>query len=103
MIALFDSSSRLIAVLHVLRRHKDPRHPPYTLSILNDFEDANMTFYSIFKVQFKYIGGPKESRTPDLHCAKVALYQLSYGPESFYLALINNSILDESELRCYED
>ena len=47
-----------------------------------NYEDANMTFYSIFKVQFSngYFGGPKESRTPDLHCAKVALYQLSYGP-----------------------
>ena len=32
-IALFDSSSRLIAVLHVLHRHQDPRHPPCTLSI----------------------------------------------------------------------
>ena len=33
VIALFDSLPRLIAVLHVLHRHKDPRNPPYTLSI----------------------------------------------------------------------
>jgi hypothetical protein len=25
-------------------------------------------------------GGAKESRTPDLYTASVALYQLSYGP-----------------------
>ena len=112
LIALFDSSSRLIAVLHVLLRHKDPRHPPYTLSILNDYEDANMTFYSIFKVQYgskitfgRNFGGPKESRTPDLHCAKVALYQLSYGPKSSFLVLIilfKIVILMESELLCNE-
>jgi hypothetical protein len=32
-----------------------------------------------------FYGGPKESRTPDLHCAKVALYQLSYGPRTSFL------------------
>ena len=52
-----------------------------------------------------FYGGPKESRTPDLHCAKVALYQLSYGPRTSFLKsdyyLINNFWI-ESELLCYE-
>lgn len=33
LIAPLGGSSRLNAALHVLHRRKDPRHPPYTLSI----------------------------------------------------------------------
>lgn len=33
--------------------------------------------------QKEIFGGPEESRTPDLLCAKQALYQLSYGPNKY--------------------
>ena len=35
--------------MHVLHRHKDPRHPPYTLSIFLNEIDA-LRFYPIFNV-----------------------------------------------------
>ena len=107
--SLVGGSPRLIAASHVLHRLRLPRHPPCALRSLvtsSSLRPRGLREKSkpLLRIRFSLhlsmisrnppacsetafrlmrLGGADRDRTDDIQLAKLALYQLSYGPVSF--------------------